>query len=139
MEGLILTGFTTQFMKWSMGREMRKMAGENSTGRWHPFARDYISKRQRYDAFPSGHLATGMMALTVISENYPEKKYVKPLGYSLLALLSFQMINNGVHWASDYPMGLAIGYGIGKSISSRYKHDGIKQKADNFFNAIFNC
>lgn len=23
-------------------------------------------------------------------------------------------MNNGVHWASDYPLGLALGYGLGK-------------------------
>jgi hypothetical protein len=31
-----------------------------------------------------------------------------------MGLLSFQMMNNGVHWASDYPLALAIGYGLGK-------------------------
>ena len=62
-------------------------------------------------------MATGMMTVTVIAENYPEKKYVKPLGYALLGAMSFQMINNGVHWASDYPLGLAIGYAVGKAIA----------------------
>jgi hypothetical protein len=26
----------------------------------------------------------------------------------------FQMVNNGVHWVSDYPLGIAMGYVIGK-------------------------
>ena len=119
-EGLLVTGFTTQFLKWSFGREMPKVAGDDSTGRWRGFAKDYIKHRRRYDAFPSGHLATGAMCLSIISYNYPEKKYIKPLGYSLLALLSFQMINNGVHWISDYPLGFAIGWGIGKAIALRH-------------------
>jgi len=133
IEGLLITGFTTQFLKWSTGREMPKVAGENSTGRWHPYASDYISKRRRYDAFPSGHLATGMMTVTIIAENYPEKTYIKPLGYSLLALLSFQMINNGVHWISDYPLGLAIGYEIGKTISSKNLRKENKLANRNYF------
>ena len=29
------------------------------------------------------------------------------------------MINNGVHWISDYPLGLAIGYTCGKIVSAR--------------------
>jgi len=120
MEGLLVTGFTTQILKWSTGRQMPKTSSGDSTGRWHPFATDYLSKRRWYDAFPSGHLATGMMCVTVLTENYPEKKYIKPVGYSLLALLSFQMVNNGVHWVSDYPLGLAVGYGIGKSVASRH-------------------
>ena len=28
------------------------------------------------------------------------------------------MMNNGVHWASDYPLGLGIGYMVGKAITS---------------------
>jgi len=70
------------------------------------------------------------MCLSVISYNYPEKKYIKPLGYSLLTLLSFQMINNGVHWASDYPLGFAIGWGIGRAIASRNQiNKGIENKS----------
>ena len=67
---------------------------------------------------PSGHMATGMMTITVISANYPDNKYIRPVGYALLAGLGFQMVNNGVHWASDYPLGLAVGYGIGKAIAA---------------------
>jgi len=65
-------------------------------------------------AFPSGHLATAMMTVTVLSENYPEYTLIRPIGYGLMTLLGFQMVNNGVHWASDYPLALAIGYGLGK-------------------------
>lgn len=25
------------------------------------------------------------------------------------------MVNNGIHWASDYPLGIALGYFFGKS------------------------
>ena len=27
----------------------------------------------------------------------------------------FGMVNNGVHWASDYPLGIAMGYVFGKA------------------------
>jgi hypothetical protein len=36
------------------------------------------------------------------------------------------MINNGVHWASDFPLGFALGYGYGKYIAKKNK---IKVKA----------
>ena len=35
--------------------------------------------------------------MTVIAENYPGSKIVKPIGYPLLAILSFEMVYNGVH------------------------------------------
>ena len=119
MEGLLATGLATQAMKRVTGRETPQ-AAHSPRGVWRPFPSftDFQGHRTRYDAFPSGHLATCMMTVTVIADNYPEKKYIKPLGYGLLGLLSFQMVNNGVHWASDYPLGLAIGYGIGKAITA---------------------
>ncbi|OGR68043.1 MAG: hypothetical protein A2081_02765 [Elusimicrobia bacterium GWC2_61_19] len=118
-EGLLVTGFTTQVMKRMTGRETPRAAtAPRGVWRMFPSFKDFQAHRTRYDAFPSGHLATCMMTVTVIAENYPEKKYVKPVGYALVGALSFQMVNNGVHWASDYPLGLAVGYGIGKAIAS---------------------
>jgi hypothetical protein len=29
------------------------------------------------------------------------------------------MVNNGIHWYSDYPLAIAIGYTFGKQISNR--------------------
>jgi hypothetical protein len=29
------------------------------------------------------------------------------------------MINNGVHWASDFPLGIALGHGYGKYIARK--------------------
>jgi membrane-associated phospholipid phosphatase len=118
-EGLLVTGFTTQLLKRATGRETPR-AATKAGGKWSmfpPFA-EYQAHRSGYDAFPSGHVATSMMTVTIIAENYPEKTWVKPLGYTLVGLLSFQMVNNGVHWASDYPLGLAIGYGVGKAIAT---------------------
>jgi len=118
-EGLIVTGFTTQVMKRVTGRETPRAAtAPRGVWRMFPSFKDFQAHRTRYDAFPSGHLATCVMTLTVISENYPEKKFIKPVGYALIGALSFQMVNNGVHWASDYPLGFAVGYGIGKAIAS---------------------
>lgn len=117
-EGLLVTGFTTQVMKRVTGRETPRAAtADRGVWRMFPSFKDFQAHRTRYDAFPSGHLATCVMTMTVIAENYPEKKFVKPVGYALLGALSFQMVNNGVHWASDYPLGWAVGYGIGKAIA----------------------
>lgn len=117
-EGLLVTGFTTQILKRISGRETPRAASA-SRGVWRMFPsfKDFQSHRTRYDAVPSGHMATGMMSITVIAENYPDNKYVKPIGCALLTALGFQMVNNGVHWASDYPLGLAVGYGVGKAIA----------------------
>lgn len=119
VEGLLATGLTTQILKRITGRETPSAStGTGGVWRTFPSFNDFQSHRTRYDAFPSGHLATGMMVVTVMSDNYPEKYLIKPIGYALLAGLSFQMMNNSVHWAGDYPLGLGIGYMIGRAITA---------------------
>lgn len=68
---------------------------------------------------PSGHLATFMATITVIAANYPEIKWIKPVGYGLMGIMAFEMMSSKVHWASDYPLALLIGYGIGTLASKR--------------------
>jgi hypothetical protein len=61
---------------------------------------------------------TATLTFTVLIENYPEYAWwLRPTEYVWLTLLGLQMINNGVHWASDYPLGIAMGYSMGKIVS----------------------
>jgi hypothetical protein len=119
-EGMLTVGTLVQVLKHVTGHETPATATVPA-GRWRPFPNqaDYLRHVPKYDAYPSGHLATAMMCVTVISRNYPEHTYIRPLGYSLMTVLAFQMMNNGVHWASDYPLALALGYSFGKIIQSR--------------------
>ncbi len=117
-QGLLMTGIVTQTIKRSTGRES-PIAATTPTGKWKlfPSFATYNSRISKYDAFPSGHLATTVMAITIIAENYEDYTWIRPVGYTCASLLAFQMVNNSVHWASDYPLGIAIGYMMGKSIS----------------------
>lgn len=124
-ESIFAMGLTTQFLKRITGRQspfrVETDLYPTPGGKWHPFISPgkYQKSVSNYDAFPSGHLAMFMSTITIVAENYPEKKYIKPVGYSLMGLLGYAMINNGVHWMSDYPLAIAIGYTSGKIISSR--------------------
>jgi membrane-associated phospholipid phosphatase len=123
-EAIFAMGLTTQFLKRTTGRQspFRAMDGNGVPGGdWHPLPNPgkYQKNVSNYDAFPSGHLATAMATLTILAGNYPDNKYIKPVGYSLMGLLGYAMINNGVHWISDYPLALAIGYTCGKIALSR--------------------
>jgi len=119
-EGLIGVTIVTQLLKHITGRETpTRSSTKTGKWRWFPNPKTYHIDVPKYDAFPSGHFAVSMMTLTVLAENYPENPYIKPIGYTLMSLLGFQMMNNGVHWASDYPLGIAIGYAFGKIASKR--------------------
>ena len=111
---------TAQTLKRVTGRQS-PFNSTTSGGRWHPFTNlgTYQQNVSNYDAFPSGHMATLMATITILSGNYPDSKIVKPIGYTLMALLGFGMINNGVHWAGDYPVAIGIGYACGKIALSR--------------------
>jgi len=111
---------TTQVLKRMTGRQ----SPFNSTtpgGKWRPFTNlsTYQADVSNYDAFPSGHLATIMATVTILAGNYPSSKFIKPVGYSIMGLLGYAMMNNGVHWAGDYPIAIAIGYTCGKIALSR--------------------
>jgi len=125
-EMFITLGITCQFIKRISGREspFRAMDDTGSGipgGTWHPFPppRHYQNNVSAHDAFPSGHLATAMATVTILSGNYPDNKLIKPIGYSLMGLLGYSMLNNGVHWISDYPLAIAIGYTCGKIALAR--------------------
>ncbi|RTL59617.1 MAG: phosphatase PAP2 family protein [Sphingobacteriales bacterium] len=121
-ESFITLGLTTQVAKWISGRENPLIATRRN-GAWRPLPSfsEFQNNKPRYDAFPSGHLATLMATVTILANNYPEKKWIKPVGYAFTALCGYAMINNGVHWLGDYPLGLAMGYLSGKIITDRHK------------------
>lgn len=135
MESLLLSGVFVQTIKRITGRESPFKARENGNpgGDWNPFPSfaAYAKNTPSYDAMPSGHLTTIMAALTVIIKNYPDYKWVKPVGYALLGGLCFQMTQSEVHWASDYPIALFMGYFIGKSISKNGYQETNKIGANN--------
>jgi hypothetical protein len=118
--GIAASGVVVQVLKRSTGRES-PYTTDYPGGRWKFFPNqgEYTRHVPFHDAFPSGHLATAMTTVTVIADNYPEYHFIRPLGYGLMGLLGYAMLNNGVHWASDYPLGLAIGYGMGKLAVAR--------------------
>ncbi len=121
-ESFISTGITTQVLKRISGRQTPSSSTQNG-GKWQPFPSfgDFKDNIDNFDSFPSGHLTTMMATVTVLSQNYPEKKWIKPVGYSLIAMTGFAMMNNGVHWIGDYPLAIALGYVSGKITVDRHK------------------
>lgn len=121
-ETFVTMGLTTQLLKRVTGRESPFMATAEG-GRWtaFPALAAYQNNTSAYDAFPSGHLATLMATVTVLSSNYPEKKWIKPVGYTLMFFSGWAMMNTEVHWAGDYPLAIAVGYLSGKITTWRHK------------------
>jgi hypothetical protein len=131
-ETFITMGITTQIIKRMTGRESPFLATQPG-GKWTAFPAfaEYQRNTGAYDGFPSGHLATLMATITVLSSNYPEKKWIKPVGYSLMGISAWVMANIKVHWVGDYPLAIAIGYVSGKITA--WEH---RQMNKNFTNQV---
>lgn len=112
-ESIITVGLTTQIIKRITGRETPlKASDEEGESEWRQFPAFYAfqTNTPKYDSYPSGHLATMATTLATLMLNYPEKKWIKIVGGTLIGLTGISMINNDVHWMSDYPLALALGF-----------------------------
>lgn len=126
VHGLGVATIFSQGLKRAFGRQSPNRS-TSPRGRWRPFPsiKAYQSDTASYDAMPSGHIMTAALAFTVINDNYPEYQYyVIPLEVVWLGALGFEMVNNGVHWASDYPLGIGLGYAVGKMAHHMGEHVG---------------
>jgi hypothetical protein len=121
-ETVITMALATKTIKWMAGRQ-EPLRATKSGGSWNPFPsmKEFLNDKSNYDAFCSGHVATLTATVTVLSENFPEKKWIKPVGYSLVGLMAFALSNTQVHWVGDYPLAFALGYLSGKVTAARHK------------------
>ena len=114
VEALLACGIAVQTMKRITGRESPQAAtSDHGVWRFFPNLRTYQRHQTRYYSFPSGHIATTMATGTVISENYPEVSWIRPVGYSIVGCLGVSLVDVGYHWYSDLPLGIAMGYMFG--------------------------
>ncbi len=124
VEVILACGTVVQVLKHLTGRES-PFVSTVPGGRWDVFPNqvEYHKHVPRFDAYPSGHIATALATVTVVAENYPEWKWVRPVGYSLCALIGISMANTGIHWYSDYPLGLYLGYAFGMIVAHPQGHE----------------
>jgi membrane-associated phospholipid phosphatase len=121
-EVILACGGVVQTLKHLTGRES-PFVSTSPTGIWILFPNqiEYAHHVPHYDAYPSGHVATAMATLTVLTENYPEATWLKYIGYPTIGLIGVSMMGTGIHWLSDYPLSWALGYTFGKAVASRHK------------------
>ena len=127
VHGMVVSTFFNQFLKRTTGRESPSVRTQER-GAWRPLPNpmEYGRNTSKYDAYPSGHVMTATLTFTVIDHNYPEYSYITwPLATIWVGALGWQMMNNGVHWASDYPLAIGMGIVSGKMA---FRHLGKRHK-----------
>jgi hypothetical protein len=118
VEAVLASGAVVQLLKHVTGRESPYVRS-SPTGIWRFFPNqiEYLHHVPHYDAFPSGHLCTTIATVVVVAENYPDEPWIRPVGYTFSTIVGLGMLSNGIHWISDYPLGLFIGYYFGMLVA----------------------
>lgn len=82
--------------------------------------------------WPSGHMATTMALASTMTHYYPEKIWVKWVGYGASAYMFGVVIahhQSQYHWFSDAVAGALIGYAIGSTVGSNFRDAQNEEKA----------
>lgn len=131
VEVVLAAGGMVQVFKHCTGRESPfTETQEGGAWRFFPNQIEYHKHVPQYDAYPSGHICTTIATFIVIQDNYPEYPWIEPVGWVASALVGIGMVNTGIHWYSDYPLGLAMGYGFAKVVTERNKakHESVPEE-----------
>ncbi|MDP4230248.1 MAG: phosphatase PAP2 family protein [Bacteroidota bacterium] len=132
-EVILACGGVVQLLKHLTGRES-PFTATTPTGRWDFFPNqiEYAKHVPHFDAFPSGHIATAMATLQVIIENYPEKAWIKYVGYPIIGSIAVGLVSTSIHWWSDIPLGVVLGYTFGRLVAHPESDLAPAQSANEF-------
>lgn len=124
-EGIIVSGIVVQLLKRITGRQSPE-ASSLDPGEWRLFPNPskYQKNQPKYYAFPSGHITTASLTVTVLANNYPEIKWIRPVGYALVGGLGMGLMAKGMHWISDLPLGMLLGYTFGNIVAPDKGNNG---------------
>ncbi|MHB9013136.1 MAG: phosphatase PAP2 family protein [Ignavibacteriaceae bacterium] len=138
IEAIISSGLFVQVLKRISGRQSPAVSTKQG-GQWDifPDLGEYQHFQPNYYSYPSGHITSLTAFLTVINENYSNVKWLRPVSYILIGALGISLVQNDMHWYSDLPLGVAIGYCFGKIVSKRYNnHQLINKNIPSSFSII---
>jgi PAP2 superfamily len=120
-ETVLSSGIVVQVMKRATGRESPKGSLQRG-GRWtgYPGEKVYQNSLRDYDAMPSGHLSSAFVIFQTIALNYPDQPWISWVGYPLMGFFAVSCVGNNIHWFSDFPIAIALGYSFAKISAYRY-------------------
>jgi membrane-associated phospholipid phosphatase len=73
----------------------------------------------KYSSFPSAHSSIAFTLATAFAMEFPDKKWVAPVAYSIASLTALSRVYNNRHWASDIIVGAALGHFVTKAVYNR--------------------
>jgi membrane-associated phospholipid phosphatase len=127
-EGVVLAATITAMAKGITGRALPDFPTEDA-GEFR-IGRGFHRRNGPFVSFPSGHTAAGFAMAAVLTReaeyrNPGTARVVGPIAYTGATLIAMARLYGNVHWASDLPLGAAIGIWSGTTIVSQaHRHSG---------------
>ena len=127
-EAILATGIGVQVIKHVSGRES-PFSSETRTGVWRMFPNqiEYHKDFQKFDAVPSGHLSTAITTFIVIRENYPDQRWISFVGWPVIGWVGYGLAATSIHWWSDYPIAVALGYSFARIITRENRTPNVRE------------
>ncbi len=75
--------------------------------------------------WPSGHTAATMAVVSALTSYYPDKAWLKVVGFGLVGYTMFGVSANnrgGMHWFSDAVAGALMSYAVGSTVGKYYRN-----------------
>lgn len=118
-EGVVVAAALNGLLKGISGRALPN-ATSSKPGHFS-FGRGFHDNNGAFVSFPSGHTAASFAAAAVITDETSSwdsstARVVAPIAYSSATLIALSRLYENVHWASDLPIGAAIGVLSGKAV-----------------------
>jgi membrane-associated phospholipid phosphatase len=118
-EGVVVAAALNGLVKGLSGRELPN-ATSGKPGHFS-FGRGFHDDNGPFVSFPSGHTAASFAAAAVLTDEVSswdstKARVVGPIAYSSATLVALSRLYSNVHWASDLPLGAAIGVLSGKGV-----------------------
>ena len=118
-EGVVLAALLNGVVKGVSGRALPNATSVEPGD--FSFGRGFHERNGSFVSFPSGHTAASFAAASVLATevaawNPHEVRVVAPIAYSVATLVAVSRLYQNLHWASDLPLGAAIGVWSGKTV-----------------------
>lgn len=118
-EGVVIAAALNGLVKGLSGRALPN-ATSVKPGHFS-FGRGFHDNNGPFVSFPSGHTAASFAAAAVLTDEVSswdssKARIVASIAYSSAALVALSRLYENVHWASDLPIGAAIGVLSGKAV-----------------------
>lgn len=119
-EGVVVAATLNGVVKGFAGRELPNVKTRDPGD--FSFGRGFHDGNGPFVSFPSGHTAASFAMASVLAEESHSwgqgaSRIVPPLAYTTATLVGISRLYENVHWASDLPLGAAIGVWSGKTVA----------------------